>query len=74
LAEARPRILAWWHDTYLDAAPAIRARFIEEVRTTLPLAPGRTPDLDDLFAAVDFRRLRLKQETQLAEWSGAASH
>jgi len=73
LAEARPRILAWWQDTYVDADASIRARFSEEARTTLPLAPDRAPDLDELFAALDFRRLRLKQETQLAEWQGVSA-
>ena len=70
LAEARPRIVAWWQDTYLAANPAIRLRFAEEARTTLPLRHTGTPDVDELFAALDFRRLRLLQETQLAEWSG----
>ena len=73
LAEARPRILAWWQDTYVDADASISARFTEEACSTLPLAPDRAPDLEDLFAALDFRRLRLKQETQLAEWQGASA-
>ena len=59
LAEARPRILAWWQDTYVDADASISARFTEEACSTLPLAPDRAPDLEDLFAALDFRRLRL---------------
>lgn len=72
LAEARPRIIAWWQDTYLDAPPPVRRRFAEEARTTLPLPLDRAADLDELFAALDFRRLRLLQETQLPQWSGAA--
>ena len=32
----------------------------------------REPVLEDLFAALDFRRLRLRQETQLPEWAGVA--
>jgi hypothetical protein len=35
-----------------------------------PLAPDRDTDLDDLFSALDFRRLRLRQDTQVAEWAG----
>jgi SAM-dependent methyltransferase len=73
LAEAKPRILDWWQRGYLAAAGPIRARFAEEARSTLPLPPDRTPDLEDLFAALDFRRLRLRQETRLPEWPGAAA-
>ncbi|WP_237216703.1 methyltransferase domain-containing protein [Falsiroseomonas oryziterrae] len=70
LAEARPRILAWWERGYLDADTATRARFVEEARSTLPLPDDRAPALDEMFAALDFRRLRLRQETQVAEWAG----
>jgi hypothetical protein len=83
LAEARPRILAWWEEAYLGGEPALRTRFAEEARSTLPLAQGlaeapaeagahdRAPALDEIFAALEFRRLRLRQETQLPEWAGA---
>ncbi|HEV7267493.1 MAG TPA: methyltransferase domain-containing protein [Falsiroseomonas sp.] len=70
LEAARPRILGWWEEAYLGAAPDLRRRFAEEARTTLPLAPDRDPAPTDLFAALDFRRLRLRQETQLPEWRG----
>jgi hypothetical protein len=73
LSDAKPRILAWWERGYLDAAEPIRARFAEEARSTLPLPPDRAPDLEDLFAALDFRRLRLRQETRLPEWLGAGT-
>jgi SAM-dependent methyltransferase len=73
LAAAKPRILAWWQHGYLGAAEPIRARFAEEARSTLPLAPDRAPDLEDLFAALDFRRLRLLQETHLPEWRADAT-
>ncbi len=72
LAEARPRIIDWWQETYLSATPAIRLRFAEEARTTLPLALDRPHDVDDLFAALDFRRLRLLQDTQAPEWPGTS--
>jgi SAM-dependent methyltransferase len=71
LAEAKPRILDWWRSGYLDADEATRARFAEEARSTLPIAQDRAPDLDELFSALDFRRLRLRQETGLPEWKGA---
>ncbi|PWS34807.1 methyltransferase type 11 [Falsiroseomonas bella] len=72
LAAAKPRILDWWRRGYQEAAEPIRARFAEEARSTLPLPPDRAPDLEDLFAALDFRRLRLRQETQLPEWRADA--
>jgi len=74
LQDARPRILAWWQDAYLAGDAPVRARFIEEARTTLPLShdsPGLDPD--ELFLALDFRRLRLRQETQVPEWAGLTS-
>jgi hypothetical protein len=67
---ARPRIIAWWEDAYLGAPAPLRRRFAEEARTTLPLTHGREPAPDEVFAALDFRRLRLRQETQLPEWAG----
>lgn len=69
LAAARPRILTWWQETYL-ANPALALRFTEEARSSLPLPHDRTPDPDEIFAALDFRRLRLRQETQAPEWAG----
>jgi hypothetical protein len=70
LSEARPRILEWWQRGYLEAGEATRLRFLEEARSTLPVPDDRDPGLDDLFAALDFRRLRLRQETQVPEWAG----
>ena len=54
----------------MSNTPAIRLRITEEARTTLPLPHERSLDVDDLFAALEFRRLRLLQDTQLSEWSG----
>jgi hypothetical protein len=70
LAEAKPLIIDWWRTAYLEDAPSVRARFAEEAQTTLPILKDRDPDLEDLFLALDFRRLRLRQDTQVAEWSG----
>jgi SAM-dependent methyltransferase len=73
LAEAKPRILQWWQEAYLDGPQALRLRFMEEARSTLPVpAQSDALDLEDLFSALDFRRLRLRQETQIAEWHGGA--
>jgi SAM-dependent methyltransferase len=70
LADAKELIFDWWRAAYLDDPP-LRARFTEEARTTLPILKDRDPELDDLFLALDFRRLRLRQDTLLAEWAGA---
>ncbi len=70
LAEARPRIVQWWQEAYLEADPSVRSRFVGEAQTTLPIAHDGALDLGELFVALDFRRLRLRQETQVAEWAG----
>ena len=70
LAIAKPRIMSWWQCAYVDGDAATRLRFAEEARSTLPLPPDRALDLEALFGALDFRRLRLRQETQMPEWSG----
>ncbi|WP_158292317.1 methyltransferase domain-containing protein [Paracraurococcus ruber] len=68
LAAARPRILAWWDMAY--AAPSLRARFAEEARAALPLPWDGALSAEEVFDALDFRRLRLRQDTQLPEWDG----
>lgn len=70
LAEARPRITTWWETAYLEGDAPLRARFAEEARMSLPILKDGTPDLDDLFAALDYRRLRLVQDTQISQWAG----
>jgi len=70
LEAARPRILAWWQDAYLSAGDALRLRFTEEARSSLPLPHDSTPEPDAVFAALDFRRLRLRQDTEVQEWPG----
>jgi SAM-dependent methyltransferase len=69
LAEARAPIMAWWHEAYRHDE-ALRLRFSEETRTSLPVAKDREPALEDVFAALEFRRLRLHQEIQMTEWLG----
>ena len=71
LTRAKPLILDWWQAAYLEGTDIIRTRFTEEAQSTLPLVRSATPDLDELFLALDFRRLRLRQETQAREWNGA---
>lgn len=68
LESARPAITAWWRDAYLDNGDAIRLRFNEEAATSLPVLQGAVPGFDELFLALDFKRLQIWQETQAAEW------
>jgi len=70
LRAAKPLITAWWQTAYLDAAPALRSRFAEEARATLPIGDLAEPQPDDIFLALDFRRLRLQQDTQVTAWNG----
>ena len=70
LTEAKTRILAWWEQTYVVGNSIVSARFSEEARSTLPILRDGSASLEDLFQALDFRRLRLRQDTQAAEWGG----
>ena len=72
LAQAKPLILSWWKAAYQDESPALRTRFAEEARATLPIEQVAEPSLEELFQALDFRRLRLRQDTLAAEWAGAS--
>jgi SAM-dependent methyltransferase len=68
LEAARPAIRLWWQEAYLESGAGIRVRFHEEATTSLPVQSGKAPDLDDLFMALDFKRMQLHQETQATEW------
>ena len=70
LAVARPSIMQWWQTAYLDTTPAVRGRFAEEAHASLPVLNHGELDLDEVFQALDFRRLQLRQYTQMAEWPG----
>lgn len=70
MADARPRIIAWWQNAWLGD-PALGCRFAREVTAALPVETddSRPPDLDDVFAALEWRRLRLRQDQQVPEWT-----
>ena len=73
LNSARERVQDWWKAGYsLGADSPIADRFFLEARSSLPLIIG-TDDLiavDDVFDAVAFQRLRLKENQQIPEWAG----
>lgn len=66
LSHSRDRIMCWWQDAYLSN-PALSARFGREVLGSLPVSDAM--DVADVFAALDWRRLRLAQDQRLPEWS-----
>ena len=67
LAGARAGIIAWWNDAWL-ADEALRGRFEREASAALPI--GANASVDDVFAALEWRRLRLRQDQQVPEWNG----
>jgi hypothetical protein len=64
-ALARERLLGWWEAAYLSDA-ALRPRFMREALAALPLSDGA--DTDAIYSAMDWRRLRLRQDQQVPEW------
>ncbi|CAN5502880.1 methyltransferase domain-containing protein [soil metagenome] len=71
MADARPRILSWWQQAWLDD-PALGPRFTREVAAALPVDP--VPSLEDVYAALEWRRLRLRQDQHVPEWTAAHLH
>jgi SAM-dependent methyltransferase len=67
LAGARESIIAWWENAWVSD-PALRTRFEREAVAALPVTSGATTD--DVFAGVEWRRLRLRQDQQVQEWAG----
>lgn len=67
LARSRDRFVAWWERAYIGN-DALRARFDREVAASLPVLG--TADLPAVYAALDWRRLRLLQDQRVPEWAG----
>jgi SAM-dependent methyltransferase len=66
MANARQRVIGWWKAAYLDD-DALRPRFLREAAAALPLAAGVSGD--DIYDALDWRRLRLSQDQQVPQWT-----
>jgi hypothetical protein len=67
LAGARESIVGWWPGAWLRD-PALRTRFEREALAALPVGTGASTE--DVFAALEGRRLRLRQDQQVQEWRG----
>ncbi len=73
LNDARERVQNWWTSGYaLGAKSPLADRFFLEARTSLPLlnAPEESIAVGDVFAALVFQRLRLRENQQIPEWTG----
>ena len=73
LNSARERVQDWWRAGYsLSADSPVVDRFFLEARSSLPLinASDALIAVDDVFDAVAFQRLRLKENQQIPEWTG----
>lgn len=64
-AESRERLVSWWHSAYL-ADEALASRFEREVAASLPV--NALGDLNEIYSALDWRRLRLVQDQQVPQW------
>ena len=72
LRAAQRRILAWWHDAYrTDPSHPLAERFMLEAAVSLPGILSTETDLHSCYSALELQRLRLSQNQQAPEWSGA---
>jgi SAM-dependent methyltransferase len=71
LHEAGERIPEWWQRAWLsNKATQLPERFRREATATLAgLAEPQVLDLEDVFSAVTLRRMRLKHDQQVPEWT-----
>jgi hypothetical protein len=69
LSAAHDEIIKWWTAAW-QADPALSRRFHREVAAALPI--GADAPIEDIFAGLEWRRLRLRQDQQVEEWMGLA--
>ena len=65
MASAKEGIINWWELAYFGDE-ALRPRFMREAAAALPLGDG---SVDAVYDALDWRRLRLRQDQQVPEWT-----
>lgn len=70
LQDAEDRLKSWWERAWQCAQhPTLAERFRREATATLPgLRDAQSDDLDNIFSALNLRRIRLKQDQQIPEW------
>ncbi len=70
LRDAGPAIRHWWSSAYVEPGEVMRSRFLEEAAASLPtLGSGRsTVTPEQVFAALELQRLRLRQDQRVPEW------
>jgi SAM-dependent methyltransferase len=71
LTAARDAIVDWWGRAWRSDA-ALCERFRREATAALSVS-GDAP-MEDVFAGLEWRRLRLRQDQQLQEWAGVEEH
>lgn len=72
LSGARELIQQWWQSGYLLAGnEPVAERFFLEARTSLPAMDAASGGIgiDEVFDAVGYQRLRLKENQQVPEWT-----
>jgi hypothetical protein len=67
LSAAHDEVIEWWTAAW-QADPALSRRFHGEVAAALPIGADAT--IEDIFAGLEWRRLRLRQDQQVEEWRG----
>jgi SAM-dependent methyltransferase len=67
LTHAQDLVVDWWERAWL-VDDALKQRFVREAAAALPL--GTDPSATEIFAGLEWRRLRLAQDQQVEEWSG----
>ena len=69
---AEERIVEWWTLAY-RAQPdhPLAERFVLEAAASLPGIARADTDLESYYSALNLQRLRLRQNQQVPEWSGA---
>lgn len=69
MAGARTSIIGWWEMAYLEDE-ALRPRFLREAASALPVGEARNAAA--VYDGLDWRRLRLRQDQQVPEWTPSA--
>jgi hypothetical protein len=73
LRASEERIKSWWNAGYLGSEnPLLGERLFSEARASLPALGGTGISLDDLFIALGFQAIRLKNDQQVPTWEGSS--